>query len=236
MHEGHRQRMFERLEGDGKLEDHELLEILLFYSLPRVNTNEIAHNLLDSFGDLSSVFDADVQKIKTVDGVGEKTARYLFLIGKLIKRISAAQPDDLPYAYSYESFSDFLKQRYRSVQQEYAEIFAVKKNGELIHCRKFTSEELFRVDIPASEISAFIASFHPHDVILVHNHICGSPNPSKEDEFFTKKFCLYLDLCGIRLLDHYIVSPGGVYSFMREGRMEEIYRTCSAQNILKRLT
>lgn len=236
MHEGHRQRMFEKLESGGKLEDHELLEVLLFFCLPRINTNEIAHSLLDSFGDLASVFEANCQKLETVDGIGEKTARFLYLVGRILSRIPLSKKNILPFAYSFETFAEFLRDRYHEARQEYAEIFSVRKTGEVIHCRKFTSDELFQVDIPASEIASFVASFKPRWVIFAHNHLYGGCQPSKEDDFFTKKLYLYLDLCGVELLDHYIISPQGTYSFMREGRMEEIRNSCSARSVLETMS
>ena len=67
MHEGHRRRMYEKLKNDSLLEDHELLEILLFNAFQRKNTNPIAHALLDRFGTLSGVFGADYNKLITVD-------------------------------------------------------------------------------------------------------------------------------------------------------------------------
>ena len=78
MHEGHRQRMIARLEDhEESLLDHELLEILLFNAIPRKNTNEIAHALLEKFGSLSAIATAETKSIATVKGVGESTAAYL---------------------------------------------------------------------------------------------------------------------------------------------------------------
>ena len=69
MHEGHRQRMYDKLKNDDGLHDHELLEILLYNGLPRINTNLIAHELLNTFGSISGVLDADVDKLTAVKGV-----------------------------------------------------------------------------------------------------------------------------------------------------------------------
>ena len=77
MHEGHRRRMYEKLKNDDGLHDHELLEILLFNAYPRINTNPIAHELIKTFGSLSGVLAADVDRLKAVDGVGESVALYI---------------------------------------------------------------------------------------------------------------------------------------------------------------
>ena len=69
-HAGHRKRMFSRL-AEGTLCDHEYLEMLLFYAIPRRNTNDIAHRLLARFGDLNGVLNAPLQALQEIDGVGE---------------------------------------------------------------------------------------------------------------------------------------------------------------------
>ena len=87
MHEGHRKRMLERLEhAERSLEEHELLEILLFNAIPRKNTNELAHALLSAFGSLDALFHAGTDELKAVPGVGGSTAAYLRIIGMFLER------------------------------------------------------------------------------------------------------------------------------------------------------
>ena len=90
LHEGHRNRMQSRyaLGGADGLSDHNLLELLLFYSIPRVDTNETAHRLLETFGSLEGVFKADINTLMSVSGVGEKTARHIKLVFDIQRRIS----------------------------------------------------------------------------------------------------------------------------------------------------
>ena len=78
-HSGHRKRMRERFLRDGidSLQDHEVLELLLFYAIPRQDTNELAHRLLTKFRTLSGVFDAPIEELKRVEGIGGTTAVFL---------------------------------------------------------------------------------------------------------------------------------------------------------------
>ncbi|MDR3085540.1 MAG: hypothetical protein LBU47_04405, partial [Christensenellaceae bacterium] len=78
-HEGHRARLRDRAahEGIQGFSSHEVLELLLFYSIPRSDTNELAHRLIDRFGSLSSVLDADFEDLRSVPGVGSSTALFL---------------------------------------------------------------------------------------------------------------------------------------------------------------
>ena len=232
MHEGHRQRMYERLTSKGKMADHELLEVMLYSCLPRVDTNEIAHKLLDAFGSLAAVFQADVQKLKAVEGIGEKTANQIYLFGRMMDRIASYKEEDVPYAYSYATFSHFLKVRFQRVQQEYVELYSVRKNGALNFCQRFTSNDHESVSIAPDEIAGFISNFKPRQVILVHNHPYGSCSPSEADNAFTRWIFLYFSTSGIELLDHCIVSPTGLFSYDRHGLLNEIKEQCSAKRVL----
>lgn len=236
MHEGHRQRMFERLKSGSKLEDHELLEILLFFPLPRVNTNEIAHSLIDSFGDLASVFRADVKQLEEVNGIGPKAAHYLNTVGQIMDRAGFFPTENVPHASNYLTFADFLKRRYMHEPSEIAEIFVVEKNGQVVFSRRFTSDEIFAVQINSEELTSFVATFHPKQVILVHNHVKGTCRPSKEDDEMTRRLYLFFDMCGVKLLDHYIVSEKNVYSYEHENRMREISESCNSDAVFKRIS
>lgn len=82
LHAGHRSRMRRRFLRDGldSFADHEVLELLLFYAMPRQDVNPMAHALLEKFGSLPEVLDAPVEALCTVHGVGPKVARFLTLI------------------------------------------------------------------------------------------------------------------------------------------------------------
>ena len=85
LHEGHRQRLKERFIKNGlsDFEDHNVLELLLFYSVPRSDTNELGHKLLKKFGSLSNVFDAPVDELCKVEGIGLHSATLIKLIPEL---------------------------------------------------------------------------------------------------------------------------------------------------------
>ena len=89
LHAGHRNRMLHKVLKNPELfSDYELVEVLLFYAIPRKNTNEIAHRLLHTFGTLERIFNATAQELISVDGIGEKTAAQFVLLGQVLKRIN----------------------------------------------------------------------------------------------------------------------------------------------------
>ena len=79
VHDGHRERLKEQFSehGLGAMPDHNVLELLLFYAIPRGDVNPLAHDLVDRFGSLAAVFDAPVEELLSVPGVGENTARLI---------------------------------------------------------------------------------------------------------------------------------------------------------------
>ena len=87
LHEGHRQRLRERFLRDPEsLAEHELLELALFYAIPRRDTNDIAHSLIEQFGSLSGVLEADIELLKTVSGIHNGAAAFLRVLGEASRR------------------------------------------------------------------------------------------------------------------------------------------------------
>ena len=88
MHEGHRRRLMDRYIKEGLInfEDHQVLELLLFYAIPRKDTNEIAHILLKSFGSLSNVFEADAEELMKIEGIGKNAAVLIKMVFEMSRR------------------------------------------------------------------------------------------------------------------------------------------------------
>ena len=98
VHAGHRQRMLEKL-NRGELCEHELLEVLLFFAIPRQNTNEIAHRLLLEFGTIKNVFSARAEELERVDGIGKNSAGFLQCIGDIYKQMETVAKNTFPQTY-----------------------------------------------------------------------------------------------------------------------------------------
>ena len=222
MHEGHRMRMIERLEkSEETLQPHELLEMLLYNAVPRKNTNELAHELLDNFGSIQEILRADMRRLKAVKGVGNSVAAYLRLIGIFLGKVDFNSLPALPSAYSFATFSGYLIDRFRGASEEYLEFYAIDNNGTIKDRRRFTSGEAERVTLSPRKIAEFIADCNPSSMILVHNHLTNNFEPSLQDDFFTDKMYSLCTTFAINLRDHIIVSPAGIYSYYANGKMEE---------------
>lgn len=119
LHDGHRQRLLQRFlrEGLDGFDEHNILELLLFYAIPRKDTNELAHRLMDDFGSLAGVLDASAQELQQVEGVGENTAGFLKLLPELTRVYYSQKQQDLCLA-STEQAGRFLLPRFIGRQEE----------------------------------------------------------------------------------------------------------------------
>lgn len=234
MHEGHRQRMLERLESaEGSLQEHELLEILLFNAIPRKNTNELAHRLLSTFGSLRAVLGAEMAELKAVPGVGESTAAYLRIIGIFYARAQLKEPE-LPSAFSFAAFRPFLIERFEGAREEYVELYSLDGKDCVKNVRRFSSEKSFQASVDPKEISRFLVEARPAAMVAVHNHITGPATPSREDDDFTAQLEILCSMHNVSLRDHIICSPEGVYSYFLSGKLNELSARYSIGNVLGR--
>ncbi len=223
MHEGHRQRMLQRLKNGGNdLQDHELLEILLFYSIPRKNTNEIAHELLSSFGSLKAVFQVeDYRQYLCVNGVGESTATFLASIGQCFKRANQPEKKRAP-VFNYAAFIDEIKDRYNDLDEEVVEFYKLDKKNRIGFVKTITSNETSQARFLPNELNNFLVTLKPYAIVVAHNHLCDDFNPSPQDDNFTRDVMMFCKMSNVLFYDHVIVSPAGYYSYFLTGKLDKM--------------
>ncbi|MBR3864958.1 MAG: RadC family protein [Clostridia bacterium] len=222
MHEGHRERLTTKLlEGSTLLSDHEILEILLFYSIPRKNTNELAHRLLDNFGSLKNCFYADPYALQAIEGVGHKTASFIVTLGEIFRRVE----DDkhpFPTIFSYDSCKQNLIDSFKHFNEEKFVAFFLNKSGEIILRKIFSSHSNNMVNIDMSELITGVLAKRPNSVVICHNHLSGNAHPSLSDDKATEKIYTALRLNNIALDDHIIVAGDKTYSYKASDKLKSI--------------
>jgi DNA repair protein RadC len=230
MHEGHRERLISKLiEGNTLLSDHEVLEILLFYSIPRKNVNELAHKLINTFGSLENCLTADYNTLLSIDGVGHKTAAFLVTIGEIQSRINNSNKK-LPEIFSFDSCKQLLINSFRGLQEEKFGALFLDKQGKIIFRKFFSSHSDREVSVDVAELLKGTLTRKPHGVILCHNHTSGNPTPSDIDDKSTRKIYTVLKLNDIALLDHIIIANDKAYSYRVYDRLDPIMKKVD-QNI-----
>ena len=135
MHEDHRQRLREQFRSAGleNFPPHNVLELLLFYSIPRRDTNEIAHNLMEHFGTLVNVLDAAPEELCKVEGVGRESATLISLVAQLARRYLAEQSVEKRSFRSSEEFQKFVISKFFGEKNEATYLFCLDNTGRLLH-------------------------------------------------------------------------------------------------------
>jgi DNA repair protein RadC len=227
MHEGHRERLISKLIANtDSLSSHEVLEILLFYSIPRKNTNGLAHKLLDTFGDLSGVFSANYDALIAVEGIGHKTATFLTTLKAINNRIEQEKPN-APVIYSYDSCKSMLINSFRGATEEKFVALFLNKNGMIITRKIFSSHSDNMVNFDLNELLKGVISMKPVSAVICHNHISGTPLPSYSDDKATEKIYLTLKLNNVVLYDHIIVSGDKTFSYRVSDRLSIVEKNIS---------
>ena len=222
IHEGHRERLRQRFldEGLDGFNEINALEMLLFYINPRKDTNPTAHKLLDRFDSLYGVFSASVEELREVDGVGDNTAVFIKFLSELFKKIQKNKNDDSIQIVSPEIAAEVLIPEFKFETAEKLMLLCLDSNRRIIKCCEISRGVVNTVDLNQRLIAETALKFKSSSVILAHNHPGGNTNPSKEDISSTGIVAKALNIVGIQLADHIIVSDDEYSSFCELGYLQ----------------
>jgi len=213
-HKDHRSRVREtfRKTGLDNQPDHNLLEFLLFYSIPRKDTNEIAHRLINTFGSLDGVFNATYERLLEVDGIGESSALLISSIPAICRRyVEAARAKKINLSEP-EDARNFILTKYYGCKNEVFYLICLDATGNLINCCNLAEGNADSVVIDKRAVLETAFRNSADTVILAHNHPGGIAAPSKEDLLMTGEFTSIFKKVGIRLADHIIVGGNDAVS------------------------
>lgn len=232
MHEGHRQRMYEKLMRSDSIYDHEVLEILLFNAYPRMNTNPLAHRLLDTFGTLNDIFKADVNELMGVEGVGKNVALYIKLVGLCMAKTDRAVTG-ITYLKSYADFKNFVALRLHAKSSEVLEFYLLEKSGKVKNIYSYSDKDPGQVGVKSEEVARILSANKPYGLLVGHNHLSGNCAPSDADDRFTMELQVICSVNNVRLYDHCIFAgDNNVYSYYSAGKIDEIKELFSFKNVV----
>ena len=209
IHAGHRSRLRARAVADPALttfSDHEILELLLFYSIPRADTNAIAHRLISRFKTLRGVFEASPEELATVEGIGENSALLLSLIPAVTSKYLLSRQVKKVRLTKTESLGDALMPFFVGKRDETVYAMFLDKNCQSISCDLIGEGNLNAVSFNAEKIIRMALLKKAKYVVLAHNHVSGFANPSEQDMATTRRLRKMLGAAGIVLLDHLIIA------------------------------
>ncbi len=216
-HDGHRQRLKEKyLSANGAaLEDHELLELLLFYSIPRVNTNEQAHRLIDTFGSLRGVFDADIKDICKIQGIGETSATLIKVVSSLISRYSVQSEDPRQQFTTFSQVSNYLQGLFAGQSTEKVYLLLFNNAMRLIKAVLIGDGTVNMAMLSPSMAARAALEYNTSYVILAHNHPAGIAIPSSDDVQTSYMMQAAFRTIGLTMIDHFLVADGKCVPIIR---------------------
>ena len=223
-HKGHRQRMRERVQSYGldSLAEHEALEYILYLTNAQKDTNGIAHDLIDRFGDFAAVMEASEEELCTVEGVGPATARMLHLVPQVCRYYGRSRTSTTRCIQTTEQMGSYLMAKFAWSDYERAMLVSLdsrKRVRAAVWLREGTSD---RVSLDIKNVVAAAIKGGTDAVVLCHNHPNGVALPSLEDMDATGSIARALGLVNVHLLDHFILTDTEYFS-MRDANRLPIY-------------
>jgi len=221
LHDGHRCRLKERFQNEGldHFEKHQVLELLLFYCLPRQDTNPIAHKLLKQFKTVAGVLEASPAELKTVEGVGDSTAQFLHMIGEINRYCRIEEVEETKLT-SIAQCSDYLIPYFDNKRNEVVFLLCLDAKCRVISCKMVGEGSVNSAGVPIRRIVEMALEEGATSVVLAHNHPSGIAVPSGEDKATTIRLARALSAVEITLADHVVVADKDAVSMAQSGMFD----------------
>lgn len=219
---GHRRRLRDRYARAGAeaFAEHELLELLLTFSIPRKDTKPIAKRLLTTFGSLHEILNAPQERLSTVEGVGAQSALLIRLV-RDFHRPSVAQPDLRRTAVtSTRAAVEILQAEFVSASEEHFLVLLLDVSSRLLRILRLADGTIDRATVYPRHLAEEAIKVGAAALIIGHNHPRAAADPTPADRALTRQLYLALTPLGIDLLDHVIVGEGPYYSFASRGEID----------------
>ncbi|WP_430538952.1 RadC family protein [Ruegeria pomeroyi] len=215
----HRKRLRERFMAGGAaaLPDYELLELVLFRSIPRQDVKPLARLLLDTFGDFNRVLTASVERLAEVKGVGEAVITDLKILEASAHRMARARVMQRQVISSWDALLDYCHTTMAHRETEQFRVFYLDRKNVLIADEEQARGTVDHVPVYPREVAKRALELNASALILVHNHPSGDPTPSQSDIDMTARIRAACEALGITLHDHLIIGKSVELSFRSEG-------------------
>ncbi len=219
-HDGHRKRMKQRFLNDGGFDyfaPHEVLEMLLYSTMARGDTNPIGHELMKKFGNLANVFEADPSELKKIPGVGENSAFLLSMIPHLARAYSQAKWNRNVMLGTTELAGEYAINLFIGKTYEEFHIICVDSNRRVFYQGRITQGTINEVPAYPRLIVEEVLKHNAQYVIFAHNHPNGSARPSEGDKQATEQLINALEAIHVNVIDHIIVAGNQFFSMADMG-------------------
>lgn len=216
---GHRARLRKRLLEGGvdALADHEVIEYLLMLARPRIDTKPIARSLLQRFGSLAGVLNADSRTLALHPEMGESSAAALRIVAVAARRLARSRASEQPVLGSWQALIDYLTIDMAHLTLERVRVLYLDARNRLILDHHVGDGSIDEAAIHPREVIRKALDIGAVAVILVHNHPSGSPQPSRADIQITQRIIEAGRLLEVTVHDHVIIGREGHVSLKAKG-------------------
>lgn len=218
IHEGHRSRLKNRFlnEGLANFEQHNVLELLLFFSIPVKDVNPIAHSLIQEFGSLEKVLDADFDRLCSVKGVSEHTATLITLMPQLFSRYSKLKLTENKLYGNSEDFLRMLVCDAATEKNEAVWIYLFDNLDRVIFSSKVFSGSVNSVKFDTRTVVELVLKKNASSMVVMHNHPDGSVFPSNMDKDTTMELIRVFTAIGVNFKEHYIAAGKNLFPILSD--------------------
>ena len=219
IHDGHRQRLKDRFlqEGLDNFSDVQVLELLLFYCIPRQDTNPIAHALLEHFGSLVGVLEAPAAELCKVPGIGQNAAVLLSMVLPMNRVYHKYRTEKVQALRTIQECGEYLVPMFHGKRNETVMMLCLDAKCKVLGCREIGEGSVNSAGVPIRRIVEMALSMNASSVVLAHNHPSGIALPSGEDYQTTQRLAAALNAVEIILVDHIIVADDDFVSIVHTG-------------------
>lgn len=225
LHSGHRERIKELFlkAGLDSFSSNMVMEMLLYYAIPQKDTNPTAHELLRKFGSLSGVFDAPIEELEKVKGIGRSAAVLIKMVPELCRRYQENLDQDKIVIYDYNQAGKMLVTKFIGRQNEVVMLMLLDSKERMLYCGIVSEGCATTANIYIKTIVRLAVQYNAVYAILAHNHPSGECLPSKQDLSTTRWVFDALETVEVRLIDHIIIGGNDYLSIAQSKIMPELF-------------
>lgn len=227
LHKDHRLRVRNEFLANGfneKTPPHKVLEMLLFYSIPRKDTNDMAHELLNQFGSIEKVLEASDEELKRIDGIGDNTVALFKLLLHITRTYRSKKKLEESKLRTMDDIYDFLSAKFTGLTKEVFAVATFNNRGEMISFDIIKEGDVSSVGVSTREVLEIVIKRNATGVIISHNHPGGTAVPSVDDLKLTKTLFTALSHINVTLLDHIIVADNDYVSMRQTASLRYLFQ------------
>lgn len=185
---------------------HKILEFLLFFAIPRKDTNETAHALLNRFGSIAAVLEATPEELMRVDGIGESAAALIKLFLPVFREYNKEKSVKSSKITSIDQIGDALMKKYIGYTTEVFTLVTISNKGTVIAFDTIGEGDVSSIGVSTRSVIEKVIERKAVGAVICHNHPNGNALPSSADLEMTRRLALALSHINVCLLDHIIIA------------------------------